>query len=684
MTIQPGLVINDRYQIVRQIGAGGMARVWLADDRLLGRKVAVKILSDRYAGDPDFVERFRREASAAASLSHPNIVAVFDRGEAEGSYYIVMEYLPGPDLKEIIREHERLAPRHAVDAALQILAALSAAHKRDVIHRDIKPQNVIVSEDGQLKVTDFGIARAGDDAGMTEVGSVIGTAQYLSPEQARGDDVTTASDCYSAGIVLYEMLTGRVPFDGDKPVAVAMRQVNEPPIAPRLLNADIPAELDAIVMTALEKRPGSRYRTAEEFSKALLAVRDRLPEPTGQQTQIMPPLEQGTSVLGPRTEATRVAPRPVPQQRPVPRQPVNVPPPPETGRRRGLLIGLAVILLLAIVGGVAALLIAGRDSTVGVPDVANQPRAQAVETLTAAGFTTSISERYDPAVTKGLVIETDPAGGTRAKEGAQIQVLVSQGPEMIALPDVTGKPFEDARGELIAAGFKVAEPKREESRDVAEGLVISQNPAAAEVPKGSTITLTVSSGVPQTTVPALSLLSQDEAEAKIADAGLKSAVVTRETNKRDPGLVVDQEPKANTTVDEGSTVTITISVAPPPPVDTTPAEPTPPPSSGGDTIPMPDVLSNTADDAIAKLQAQGFEIPIRSQTAGDNSAPEGTVVDTDPAPGTPVDPATQAVVIFVSDGSGAANPGNGNDNNGNGNGRGKRNNDRNDTPGRRP
>ena len=278
-TVEPGTVIGGRYQLEKTIGTGGMAKVWLAHDRLLDRRVAVKILADRYASDPGFVERFRREASAAAGLSHPNIVTVYDRGETDGSYYIVMEHLPGPDLKEIVRQRGKLAPRQAVDAALQILAALSAAHRRNVIHRDIKPQNVLVAEDGHLKVTDFGIARAGDDAGMTEVGSVIGTAQYLSPEQARGEDVTTASDCYSTGIVLYELLTGRVPFDGEKPVAIAMRQINEVPVAPRVIVPQIPPPLNEIVMKALEKRPGSRYRTAEEFSNALLRVRPSLPEP---------------------------------------------------------------------------------------------------------------------------------------------------------------------------------------------------------------------------------------------------------------------------------------------------------------------------------------------------------------------------------------------------------------------
>src|SRR6476659_4472680 len=269
----PGGVVDGRYELGRQLGAGGMARVFLAHDRLLDREVAVKVLADRYAADPQFVERFRREASAAAGLNHPNIVAVYDRGEADGSYYIVMAYLRGPDLKQVSRERAPLPPLEAIDDAQQILAALGAAHRRDVVHRDVKPQNVLVAEDGHLKVTDFGIARAGAESDMTEAGSVIGTAQYLSPEQARGDEVTAASDTYAVGIVLYEMLTGRVPFDGGPPVAVAMKQISDEPVSPRIVEPDVPRELEAVVLRALAKRPSERYRTAEEMGRALAEAR---------------------------------------------------------------------------------------------------------------------------------------------------------------------------------------------------------------------------------------------------------------------------------------------------------------------------------------------------------------------------------------------------------------------------
>ena len=287
MRFEPGDLIDDRYELGRQLGAGGMARVYLGHDRLLDRKVAVKVLSEPYASDPSFVERFRREASAAAGLNHPNIVAVYDRGEADGSYYIVMEYLSGPDLKQVIRSRAPLPPLEAIDDAQQILAALGAAHRRDVIHRDVKPQNVLVAEDGHLKVTDFGIARAGAESDMTEAGSVIGTAQYLSPEQARGDEVTAASDCYAVGIVLYEMLTGRVPFDGGPPVAVAMKQITDPPVSPRIVEPSIPPELEAVVMRSLAKRPSERYRTAEEMSRALAEARGAI-DGTGGTTRVIP------------------------------------------------------------------------------------------------------------------------------------------------------------------------------------------------------------------------------------------------------------------------------------------------------------------------------------------------------------------------------------------------------------
>ena len=403
MSLQPGDVIADRYELGRQLGAGGMARVYVAHDRLLDREVAVKVLSEPYASDPQFVERFRREASAAAGLNHPNIVAVYDRGQVDGAYYIVMEYLPGPDLKQVIRRRGPLPAGDAIDNALQILSALGAAHRRDVIHRDVKPQNVMVSEEGHLKVTDFGIARAGAQREMTEAGSVIGTAQYLSPEQARGDEVTAASDCYAVGIVLYEMLTGKVPFDAERPVAVAMKQITEPPTPPRELVPGIPPTLEAVVLRSLAKRPSERYRTAEEFSRALLDARGEIEGTTGS-TRGMPGVAtmptEATSVMGQPTAATRV------------QRAGGAPPPsedPPRRRRRWPWVVAALVVLIAI-AGVAYAVMSGGDDTpmVTVPDVTSQPVARAEKTLTDLKFEVTTRTQVNANTAEGRVIRTTP------------------------------------------------------------------------------------------------------------------------------------------------------------------------------------------------------------------------------------------------------------------------------------
>src|SRR6059058_1836101 len=264
-------VFDGRYRIIRKLGAGGMANVYLAEDQELGRRVAIKILDDRHAADDSFIERFRREAKNAAGLSHPNIVSIYDRGEAEGTYYIAMEYLDGRSLKELIVSRGPAPIPIAIDYARQILTALRFAHRNGIVHRDIKPHNVLVDAEGRLKVTDFGIARAGTSQ-MTEAGSIIGTAQYLSPEQAKGAPVDQTSDVYSVGIVLYEMLTGKVPFSGDTPVEIAMKHLSAPPEPPSVKRAEIPRELDLVVMRALPKDPHERYQTAEEMDADLARV----------------------------------------------------------------------------------------------------------------------------------------------------------------------------------------------------------------------------------------------------------------------------------------------------------------------------------------------------------------------------------------------------------------------------
>ncbi|HEX4838094.1 MAG TPA: protein kinase, partial [Solirubrobacteraceae bacterium] len=271
--VETGTVIDGRYRVSARLGSGGMADVYLAHDTLLGRQVALKLLHHRFAEDQEFVERFRREASSAAGLSHPNVVAVFDRGEWDGTYYIAMEYLPGRSLKAVVREHGPLSPQDATDIVVQILLATRFAHKRGIIHRDIKPHNVILDEEGRAKVTDFGIARAGA-SDMTMTGSIMGTAQYLSPEQAQGHAVRETSDLYAVGVVLYELLTGSVPFEGESAVTVALKQVSVEPTPPSERNPEVGPALDAVVMRALAKDPSARFASADEFIGALQQARE--------------------------------------------------------------------------------------------------------------------------------------------------------------------------------------------------------------------------------------------------------------------------------------------------------------------------------------------------------------------------------------------------------------------------
>ncbi|HTI34319.1 MAG TPA: Stk1 family PASTA domain-containing Ser/Thr kinase [Miltoncostaea sp.] len=614
MTFEPGELIGGRYELGRQLGAGGMARVYLGHDRLLDREVAVKVLAEPYASDPNFVERFRREASAAAGLNHPNIVAVYDRGEADGSYYIVMEFLAGPDLKQVIRARAPLPATEAIDAAQQILAALGAAHRRDVVHRDVKPQNVLVAEDGHLKVTDFGIARAGAESDMTEAGSVIGTAQYLSPEQARGDEVTAASDTYAVGIVLYEMLTGRVPFDGGPPVAVAMKQISDEPVSPRIVEPGVPRELEAVVMRALAKRPSERYRTAEEMSRALAEARAAI-DGTGGTTRVIPAAGPPTRVMGPPTATTRVAPPPPPAEAP-------------RRRRRWPLIA-GILVLLAAIAVAAFVLLSGDDAKgVTIPTVQGQTAAQATGTLTALGLQVDVRQTTSPTVEQGRVIDSDPAAGEEAHEGDTVVLRVSAGPGDVAVPDVVNQAEGDATAALRAQDFGV-KVQREASDTVEKGLVIRQSPAGnAQAARGSDVTIVVSTGPEKVTVPGVRGLDQASAEAKIRDARLEVGSVTFQPSEATEGTVIAQDPAATAKVDPGTRVNIVIAQA-------------------ASTIAVPDVVGNLASDATFKLENAGFKVV--SDTA-ESDEPVGTVIDQNPAAGTQVARDSTTITITVSNG----------------------------------
>jgi eukaryotic-like serine/threonine-protein kinase len=561
-------MIDGRYRILERLGSGGMAEVYCAEDQQLGRRVALKVLHRRFAEDEQFVERFRREASSAAGLSHPNVVAIFDRGEWDGTYYIAMELVDGRTLKEIVREKGPAPPDAAVDVTLQILRAARYAHKHGVVHRDIKPHNVLIDQDGRVRVTDFGIARAGA-SDMTETGSVMGTAQYLSPEQAQGRPVDARSDLYSIGIVLYELLTGQVPFDADSPVTVALKQVSELPVPPAELVPAIPPAIDAVVLRAMEKDPGLRYQSADEFIAAL--------------------------------EAARAAPQ-------------QLPPPPvapiveeEHRRSRWWLWLLIALALLAIAVGLYLTL---RPEQLTVPDVIDRESATASQILQNRGFNVDIVNVVNPDVERDHVAAQDPRPGTTAPEGSTVEITVSTGPGEATVPQVSGMPRDEAEQQLRDAGFK---PRIERvfSDDVRSGRVVdSSPPAGSTLERGSEVTLQVSRGPEQVEVPDVTGESEDNARSALESVGLRVGKITQEESGEAPGTVIEQSPATGERVDVGSAVGLTV------------AEPTA----------IPDLVDLTEEEAQAELEDAGFEVRVRDEAVTD-PAEDGIVLEQSPAAG---------------------------------------------------
>jgi len=574
-------VIDQRYRIIGRLGAGGMADVYCAEDLQLGRKVALKLLYDRFAEDEEFVERFRREASSAAGLQHPNVVAIFDRGEWDGTYYIAMEFLEGRDLKELVRQEGPLPPERAVAIAVQILKALRFAHRRGIVHRDIKPHNAIVDDEGRVKVTDFGIARAGA-SDMTETGSIMGTAQYISPEQAQGHPVDARADLYSVGVVLYELLTGRVPFEGDSAVTIALKQVSELPVPPARLNPAISPALDAVVMRALQKDPARRFPDADAFIAALQEAvgapgEGRPGQATGPMPAVAPP---------------RAAPR---------------------ARRRVPAWLVAALALLVLAGaGVAALLLL-RAETLPVPDVVGETRRAAVRTLQDAGFEPDVRRVTLDDVRQDRVAEQDPAAGTRAEEGSTVTIVVSLGPGTSTVPQVAGFTRRRASARVRQAGFEVR-VREEASADVREGRVIrSIPPAGTELRRRRRVTLVVSSGPVQVAVPNVVGRPRAEAQAALEGEGLAVRVTEQEDDEAEPGTVLAQDVPAGTTVDEGTTVTLTVARAPA-------------------RVEVPDVVGREVEDAVERLEEEGFRVRERPRSVATPDE-DGIVVEQNPPEG---------------------------------------------------
>ncbi len=605
-----GTIFAGRYRLERKLGSGGMADVWLAEDQELGRKVAIKMLHERYANDVQFVERFRREATHAAGLSHPNVVSIYDRGEAEGSYYIVMEYVEGRTLKELIIARGPCPVTVAVSYVRQVLAALRYAHRNGIVHRDIKPHNVLVDHEGRVKVADFGIARAGSSQ-MTEAGSIIGTAQYLSPEQARGAPVDESSDLYSTGIVLYELLTGKVPFTGETPVEIAMKHLSQVPEAPSTIRHEIPRDLDLVVLRALAKEPAERYRTAKEMDRDLELVGRG--EAVGPETE-----EAATMVL--RGETTAVAPPGRPPSYGGDERYRSY----EGEVRRGrtwwpwlLAAGVAIAI------GIGAWLFYDNvqdeldaNDPVVVDNYEGILEENAVQLITGDGFEAKVIRLPNGDVKPQYVFEQEPTAGTGLPKGSIVTIRVSTGKKKIAVPSLVGKSRDTAVAELTSAGLDA--DVAEVPSDKSPGVVTAQDPRPGTVlVEGSSVRINVSKGPKPVAVPNVVGSSYDVAAAQLQLAGFTVGRVEVESD-RPAGEVVDQTPPGNSTATRGSPVTLSVS-------------------RGPQTVAVPDVALQSVADARTTLRAAGFRVSIVRQET-DDEALDGLVMSQDPAGGTQADP----------------------------------------------
>jgi beta-lactam-binding protein with PASTA domain/predicted Ser/Thr protein kinase len=566
------------------------------------------VLYRRFAEDGEFVERFRREASSAAGLQHQHVVSVYDRGEWDGTYWIAMEYLEGRSLKRLIQEEGPLAPDRAIDFTIQVLRAARFAHRRGIIHRDFKPQNVIVDAEGRAKVTDFGIARAGA-SDMTQTGSIMGTAQYLSPEQAQGEAVSAASDLYSIGIILYEMLTGRVPFDGESAVTIALKQVNEAPVPPGAYNGAVSPALEAVVLRALEKHPALRYQDADEFIAALEDARGAATTAELARAPFVAPAGPAT-MIEPPSEAYPYPPEPLPprEQR-------------DGGRWWWWLLAL-LLIAGAVVAGV--LLLGGGGKQVTVPPVVGADQANAEARLRQEGFKTDSTPKTSerPA---GEVIGQDPSGGSRADKGSTVELTVSSGPAQVGVPQVAGLTLQSAQGRLQRAGLKWT--VREQTSDtVDKGRVISATPPEGQkVDKGSEVALVVSTGPEQVDVPDVTGKSFDEASSQLVAAGLKVTRKDQETADKDPGTVLAQNPKGGGQAAKGSAVQLTVAKEP-------------------SQVDVPDVTGEDQGTAIAELSAAGFEIQ-RKEKDVDSPEGDGVVIEQSPPNGKAKKGSTVTIIV---------------------------------------
>lgn len=614
-------LLAGRYELIEKIGEGGMAVVYKAKDRLLNRYVAIKILRPEFTQDEQFLDSFKRESQAAAGLQHPNIVSIYDVGRTGNINFIVMELVDGRPLSDFIKENGHLDYKTTIDIAKQVASALAIAHKHQIIHRDVKPHNIMITSDGVAKLTDFGIARAVSNATMVaDTSKIIGSVHYFSPEQARGAYVDERSDIYSLGIVIFEMLTGRVPFDGETPVEVALKHINEDVPSPAKLVPGIPPALDKVVLKATDKYQTERYKSADEMLEALKNV-EFVTQMVGDR------VFAGETDNKPRRDESLVAPVMSSRREDREQEMVIAPANPrkpkaksddKKKKKRAIIIGVAAAAILALFGILfVSGVIGGGSKEVTVPDVKGMSYSEAKEVLEAKGL--KIEKADEPIasqkIEKGKIVSQTPSKNSKVKKGRTVRVILSAGNTELKVPDLKGLSYKEAKTLLSEMGLQISKGDEVDSDSVAEGLIASQYPSAkTKVDKGDIITVNISKGKKDAVIPKLvgtTFTSESDVSATLSKYGYKLGKVSYEESYETPGTIIKQSPDAGTTAEKNTTVDIVISKA-------------------KSKATVPNLNGMTYDQAESALQSLGFSVG-RVTEEENNGFTAGTVFKQYPA-----------------------------------------------------